>query len=46
MSCVEAGIIEPEELTAILMGNPHGKYRRDLREDYVVMTMMKILEKV
>lgn len=44
MSCVDAGITRPEELAAILVNNPHGKYRRDLRIDYVGRTVGKILK--
>lgn len=44
LNCVQAGISEPQELATILMNNPHGKYRRDLRWDYVEMTVRKILE--
>ena len=43
MSCVEAGITRPEELAAILMNNPNGKYRRDRRKDYVEVTVRKLL---
>ena len=42
VSCVEAGITRPEELAAVLMNNPHGKYRRDLRLDYVERTVRNI----
>ena len=45
MSCVEAGITRPEELAAILMNNPYGKYRRDGRMDYVKVTVRKLVEK-
>ena len=44
VSCVEAGITKPEELAAILMNNPYGKYRRDLREDYLQTTVAKLLD--
>ena len=43
LSCVEAGITEPGELAAILMKNPHGKYQRDGREDYVQTTVEKLV---
>ena len=43
VSCFEAGITESEELAAILMSNPHGKYRRDMRADYVRVTVGKVL---
>lgn len=44
LCCVEAGITSPEELTAILMNSPHGKYRRDGRRDYVERTVEKLVE--
>jgi hypothetical protein len=44
MSCVEAGITKAEELAVILMRNPHGKYRRDGRVDYVRRTVRKLLK--
>ena len=44
ISCVHAGITKPQELATILMNNPHGKYRRDLRWEYVALTVRKILE--
>ena len=42
VSCFEAGITKPEELAAILMSNPHGKYKRDGRLDYVRVTVGKV----
>jgi len=45
LSCVEAGIGRPEELAAILMNNPHGKYQRDRREGYVRGTVGKLVPK-
>ena len=44
LSCVEAGITTPSELAAILMYNPHGKYRRDRRRDYVRTTVGRLIE--
>jgi hypothetical protein len=44
LSCVEAGITQPEELAAILMRNPNGKYKRDGRRDYIEMTVRKLVE--
>ncbi len=42
--CIEAGILDPEELIAILMHNPHGKYQRDRRHEYVVKTVENLLD--
>jgi len=42
--CVKAGITEPGELAAILMGNPHGKFQRDGRTEYVRVTVEKLIE--
>jgi hypothetical protein len=44
LSCLEAGISDPNELAAILMNNPHGKFRRDGRMNYVKTTVGKLLE--
>ena len=44
MACLEAGIAKPEDLAAILVCNPHGKYMRDGRMDYVRMTVGKLME--
>ena len=44
LSCLEIGFSEPEELAAILKENPHGKYRRDGREDYVQVTVEKLMD--
>jgi len=44
MRCIEAGITEPEELAAILMKNPYGKFQRDRREDYLRTTVTKLLD--
>lgn len=41
--CIEAGIKERDELAAILMQNPHGKYQRDRRLDYVARTVGKLI---
>jgi hypothetical protein len=41
--CLEIGIADPQELAAILMMNPHGKYRRDGRDGYVQMTVEKLM---
>ena len=43
LRCVEIGITKPEEMAAILIGNPHGKYRRDLRENYLQTTVRKLI---
>jgi len=43
MRCVEAGIKNSEQLAAILMKNPYGKYQRDRRRDYVERTVGKLL---
>jgi len=41
--CVEAGITNTDDLAAILMNNPHGKYRRDEKLSYVGGTVKKLL---
>lgn len=42
--CIEAGIKEGEDLAGILIRNPHGKYARDRRMDYVIRTVRRALE--
>jgi len=44
MRCIEAGITKPEELAAILMNNPYGKFQRDKRTDYLQTTVAKLLD--
>ena len=43
-ACIQAGIVKPEELAAILMHNPFGKYQRDKRDDYIRITVSKLIE--
>ena len=45
LACVEAGITDSDDLAVILMQNPHGKFRRDGREEYVQVTVEKLGEK-
>lgn len=44
LCCMEAGITSPDELAAVLMNNPHGKYRRDGRKEYLEVTVGKMVE--
>jgi hypothetical protein len=43
LKCIQAGITDPGELAVILMNNPYGKYQRDSRQDYVQITVSKLL---
>jgi len=42
-ACIEAGIVEPSEIAAILMRNPFGKFHRDRRYDYIETTVNKMV---
>jgi len=44
LNCIEMGITDLNELAGILMNNPHGKYRRDGKMDYVQTTVGKLVE--
>jgi len=44
LRCLEVGIADPQALATILMVNPHGKYRRDMRKSYIRVTVAKLLE--
>ena len=44
LRCIEAGITDPQDLAAILLRNPYGKFRRDMRDDYVERTVIKLIE--
>ena len=45
LTCLDAGFTQPEELAAILMRNPHGKYQRDRRMGYILTTVGRLVEK-
>ena len=43
LHCLEVGINDPQDLALILMHNPFGKYRRDQRDEYIQVTVRKLM---